>query len=259
MNRVLNAAYALGDEGKKVFFCRLDNKAPTCPNGLDDACSDRDAILDLWHRHPGPLIGVRTGVDFSVIDIDAKHPEARQWWLEHRDRLLPTRTHRTRSGGLHLLYRHREGLRNSASKVTRGVDERGERGYIIWWPAAGFPVLCDGSLAPWPDWLHPRVREVVRAAGSISSRALASFRGTGNHRARIDGVIRRIVNSKEGDRNNLIFWAGGVFAELVRDGAMFDREALVLLVRAAARAGIDQEEAEKAARKCMEGGNAHAS
>jgi hypothetical protein len=94
--------------GYTVFPCRPD-KRPVTPNGFKDAITDQDAIEDLWSRYPGVLVGVATGEmsGVSVLDIDKKHPEARAWWAEHRDRLLPARVHRTRSGGLHIFYRHR--------------------------------------------------------------------------------------------------------------------------------------------------------
>jgi hypothetical protein len=228
-----------GRRRQEGIFCRLDNKAPACPNGLDDASSDRAAILDLWRRHPGPLIGVRTGEEFSGLDIDRKHPEAVEWWFAHRDRLPQTRTHRTRSGGLHLLFAHRKGLRNSVSLIAKGVDTRGERGYLIWWPAAGLPVLRDAEFAPWPDWLRPPERE-VRAPMQLSSRALASLKGSNRNRG-YDGVVRRVVNSSDGERNAILFWVGCRFGELVRDGVLFDREALAILVRAARTCGLGAE------------------
>jgi hypothetical protein len=61
----------------------------------------------LWRRHPGPLVGVRTGEAFgrSVLDIDGpKHPEADVWLAAHRAQLPETRIHRTRSGGLHFVF-----------------------------------------------------------------------------------------------------------------------------------------------------------
>jgi hypothetical protein len=200
-------------------------------------------------------MGEASGI--SALDLDAKHREAREWWLGHRDRLPPTRTHRTRSGGLHLLFAHRESARTSVSKFAKGIDVRANGSYLIWWPVTGLPVLCDAGFAPWPEWLHPPERE-VREPASLSSRALTSLKGNIRNR-RYDGILRRVVNSTEGERNAVLFWAGCRFGELVRDGVLPDREALALLVRAAARAGLDRKEAETAARKCMEAENARAS
>jgi hypothetical protein len=92
--------------------------------------------------------GFVSGVD--VLDIDAKHIEARQWWGTHRDRIPATRVHRTRSGGLHLLFRHAPYVGCSVGRIALGIDVRGDGGYAIWWPTAGFPVLQDAPLATWP-------------------------------------------------------------------------------------------------------------
>jgi hypothetical protein len=104
--RAIAAARALGGQGYSVFPCRPD-KRPATPNGFKDAVSDADSIAELWRCHPGVLVGVVTGEmsGLAVLDIDTKkHPEAQAWFELHQDRPLPTRQHRTRSGGLHLLY-----------------------------------------------------------------------------------------------------------------------------------------------------------
>jgi Bifunctional DNA primase/polymerase, N-terminal len=140
----LAAACTLGGMGYACFPCRVD-KRPATPNGFKAAAKERYIIEELWRRYPGELVGVATGEmsGASVLDIDAKHKTARKWWTEHRDRLLPARVHRTRSRGLHVVYRHRPGLSCSVSRIAHGVDVRADGGYIIWWPAAGLPVLAD--------------------------------------------------------------------------------------------------------------------
>lgn len=85
--------------GLPVFPRRLD-KRPACPHGYKDATRDPDAIRELWRRYPGPLIGVPTGMasGIDVLDIDPRHG-GDDWLSAHADRLLVTRSHRTRSGG----------------------------------------------------------------------------------------------------------------------------------------------------------------
>jgi hypothetical protein len=85
-----------------------------------------------------------------LLDVDV---EGLAWFEEHRRLIFPkTRLHRTRSGGLHLLFRHHVGLRCSAGRIAPGVDVRGDGGFVIWWPREGFGV--EGrEPAPWPDWL----------------------------------------------------------------------------------------------------------
>jgi hypothetical protein len=99
-----------------------------------------------------PLVGVPTGITFSVLDIDLDGLS----WLASAT-LPPTRTHITRSGGRHLLFRHREGLRASKGQIAKGVDVRGEGGYVIWWPREGLAVE-ERELADWPEALGSALR-----------------------------------------------------------------------------------------------------
>lgn len=94
--------------GLPVFPCRASKK-PAGPHGFRDAVIDADEIERLWDRHPGPLIGVPTwaATGFDVIDVDP--PRGEQWLDENRHRLPMTRTHRTRSGGWHILFACRPG------------------------------------------------------------------------------------------------------------------------------------------------------
>jgi hypothetical protein len=156
--QALKAALALAGGGRAVFPCRLTKdgrKVPCCPHGIDDATIDPTPIARLWRLHPGPLVGVRCGAisAISVLDIDAKHTAARGWWTQHRSTLPATRTHRTKSGGLHLVFQHAAGFPTTVGRIVRGVDSRSDGGFIIWWPEAGLPVLRTGPIAAAPDWL----------------------------------------------------------------------------------------------------------
>lgn len=153
----ISLATDLADRGFAVFPC-LSSKVPTTPRGFHDATSHPDAVRQLWRRWPGALIGMPTGPvnGFDVLDVDPRHG-GDTWHDEHRDNLPATRTHTTRSGGLHVLFRHLDGVRNSAGRIAPGIDVRGEGGFVIWWPAAGCPEVARGAPAVWPTWLHAGV------------------------------------------------------------------------------------------------------
>jgi hypothetical protein len=174
-----------------------------------------------------------------VLDLDFKHREAMEWWTAHRDTLPETRAHRTRSGGVHLLFQHAVGMRCSASKIVPGVDVRGDGGYVIWWPIAGLPVLCDAQLAPWPEWLRIQLSSPKRPTASRAtvpdSRALVR-------------LVRLVAGAREGERNDLTYWAACRAGEMVASG-LFDAEAAVALIaEAATRAGLPRVESERTAR-----------
>jgi hypothetical protein len=121
----IDNAIQLGKRGFSTFPC-LCTKAPACPHGFKDASTDPAVLRALWQRHPGTLVGIATGSasNLAVLDIDAKHADAHAWWIAHRDKLPPTWTVRTRSGGLHLWFRNATDLRCSAGAIAPGVDVR---------------------------------------------------------------------------------------------------------------------------------------
>src|SRR5215475_7200201 len=110
---------ALIERGLLVFPCRKADKRPFNAHGFKDASIDGDVVATWWKRWPDALVGVPTGGSSGlyVIDIDsARHDEANDWLERHAPFLPETRQHQTKSGGWHLLFQHRNGLRNSASR-----------------------------------------------------------------------------------------------------------------------------------------------
>ena len=221
------------------FPCRSD-KSPATPRGFKDASSDEDVLQDLWRRCPGTLVGVSTGEGsgFDVLDIDPRHG-GDGWFAEHRHELLPTRQHRTRSGGLHLLFQHQPGLRCSTSRIACGVDVRAAGGYIIWWPAAGLPVLSDAPVAPWPAWLSvllspPPRREIARTM-------ISDIHG-------LQRLAQLVAAARPGERNNLAYWAACRAGEMVASGLLRADAAVSIIAEAASRAGLPRAEAERTAR-----------
>src|SRR5437016_3969200 len=138
VTRALNDALTLASMRLPCFPCTL-SKRPACPHGFLDASTDPAVLRELWAKHPGDLVGVATGEasGVDVLDIDPKHQEAVEWCKANQERFPKTRTPKTRSGGVHLLFRHAHGLRCSASRIAHGVDVRANGGYIIWWLATG--------------------------------------------------------------------------------------------------------------------------
>ena len=147
----------LGGKVLPMFPC-LANKKPATPRAFKDATTDPAAIAGLWWSHWGPLIGLPTGErsGLDVLDVDV---DGLSWFDRNSGRLPLTRMHETRSGGRHLFFRHRPGLRCSTSKIELGVDVRADGGYVIWWPKAGYRVLCKGPIAPWPASLDAALAE----------------------------------------------------------------------------------------------------
>lgn len=149
----LQAALDLAARGVPVFPC-LNTKAPACAGGFKAASTDPATIRAMFASPAAALIGVPTGAvsGLDVLDLDPRHGSD-AWWIANQHRIPVTLIHETRSGGKHLVFKHRAGLRCSAGTLAPGCDVRADLGYVIWWPAAGCPVWLDEEPAPWPAWV----------------------------------------------------------------------------------------------------------
>lgn len=212
MNELTQTAINLARSNNwPVFPCREDNKRPCWPTpedgkgGFHMASTDPVEIARLFSHRAAALIGVRTGEasGISVLDIDVKHPKALAWWHTYHRDLTPTRTYRTRSGGLHLYFKHKSGVRCSEGILDIGVDTRSEGGYAIHWFAHGFECLDQTPPAEWPDWLtrwiwppkKPSPPFVASASSELSEKALERIRMA---------AIRKAADAREGNRHHAI-------------------------------------------------------
>jgi hypothetical protein len=207
-----------------------------------DATDNATDLEVLWQRFPGRLVGITTGArcGIDVLDLDAKHEAAQTWWRLNRQKLPPTKVVRTRSGGLHIYFAHAFGLRCSVAKIALGIDVRAEGGYVIHWPSAGLPVLCDTSMAQWPDWLLGQlISPPASASGNVSGAA------AGLDVQRLAGLVRVVAKAPEGQRNDTLFWAACRVGEGVRNGDLAEDFGAAVLERAAARCGLHPFEARR--------------
>jgi hypothetical protein len=232
-----------------VFPCRVADKRPLTLHGFKDASDDPAVIRDWWRRWPLALIGVPAGIKFVALDLDLQHVEAQQWRWQAK--LPVTRTHATRSGGRHLLFAPDERVRNTASRLARGVDTRGAGGYIIWWPACGLEVLHGGALAAIPDWILAKLQPepVSCPPVRVPSAPLHAER-------KLDGITRTIACAREGERNHVTYWGACRLFEMVMDGRLARGEAMRFAIEAAARAGLSRAEAARTVQSAFRGGRA---
>jgi Bifunctional DNA primase/polymerase, N-terminal len=203
LKTVTLALWVAEDLGLPVFPCGL-NKQPAIPgdaggHGYLDASTDPTTVRALFSHHAARLIGLPTGTPsgLAVVDIDLpRHDEAQAWWHEHRQELRHTSAWRTRSGGLHLYFRHPPGLRCSQGKLAPGVDVRAAGGYVIAWWAHGLKRLCDAEPAPFPDWLFEQlVRRPSRPDPAPAIDRSVSSVADGLTQKRINGLFARLLGN----------------------------------------------------------------
>jgi len=250
MSDLLHAALLLAERGRPVFACGAD-KAPLVPGGFKAASADPCAVRRMFCHPAAALIGMPTGRSSGlvVVDLDVKGSSNGLRWLDaNRPRLPPTRMHKTRSGGLHLIFRNPSDVevRNSAGRIAPGVDVRGEGGYIVVPPSPGYRVICGVLPAPMPDWLiaaclppppPPPPPPLLCAAGA----------GLDAAARRLLGLARRVATAGEGTRNNLLYWA----VHRVLDAGIPAREAVAVLEQAALVAGLPSVEVQRTIASAM--------
>jgi hypothetical protein len=230
------------------------DKSPACPRGYLAATAEPAAIRDLWQRWPGSLVGVPTGEasGLDVLDVDGpRHPEAAAWFAERRSRLPATRVHRTRSDGLHVLFRHRPGMRCWTGRPVPGIDGRGDGGYAVWWPATGLPVACNAPVAPWPEWLAAELAPERRGRVPLAPRITPSRGPSAYCAAALHNAARRIASAPIGSRNAQLNREAYGIGRLVAGGELGAQDAADALAAGAVAAGLSVREIEATLRSAF--------
>jgi hypothetical protein len=208
---------------------------------------DLELIDKWWRRWPLANIAVITGrlSGVVVVDLDVRHGAERSLVDLERDHGdLPWRAVvETPSGGWHVYLRHPGfPIANSASKLGVGVDVRGDRGLALLPPsrrqlagyrwALGGPETIPGMPNGWRRLFRPtrRPRPAPHTWTEPETR----------ERARLAGLVRKVAQAPERERNNTLYWAGRRLAEMIAEGAPAGWRAE--LERAGLDAGLDKRE-----------------
>jgi putative DNA primase/helicase len=131
-----------------IFPLKPKEKQPATPHGVTDASKDPDVVRAWWQRTPTANIGLATG-EIVVLDFDAHKPGyGGADLLTLLTEEYPTVTADTPSGGVHLLFAARPGLRltNARGLLPKGVDVRGHGGYIVVAPSV---FARNGTSGAW--------------------------------------------------------------------------------------------------------------
>lgn len=128
---IVNEALRLAGLGYRVFPCVPGEKRPLTEHGVKDATTDEDQIGEWWTEHPDANIGVSTD-GLLVVDVDPIDGEQNPWCSEVEDQadLMQNATTISPRRGLHFWFRGGD-FRNTASKLAKNVDTRGNGGYVL--------------------------------------------------------------------------------------------------------------------------------
>jgi hypothetical protein len=220
----------------------------------DEATTVREQVSAWWAVRPDGVIGIdldRAGL--FVVDLD-RHPGAPDGvaafrFLRSNNPIPAVPATITATGGLHLFFRNPERLTNARGNLPAGIDVRGVGGFVVapgstwvspdvtayaWRTHPKHPSLVNEypDVPPLPDWLLRVIRPPQRA----SRRSAPVSSGNGGLRA----LCVRVLNAREGERNNILFWAACRAHE--EGGADFAQD---MLLEAARRAGLSETEARR--------------
>jgi len=116
--------------------CDKPGKHPRTTHGLNDATTDPEQIRKWWGRWPDANIAAKTGPESGVfvVDIDGPEGEKSLDTLTKEHGPLPE-TWQARTGrGQHAYLKYPvsgTAIRNSSGRLGKGIDVRGDGGYII--------------------------------------------------------------------------------------------------------------------------------
>ena len=242
-DRNLRAALAYAKAGWRVFPCIPGEKVPATSHGVKDATSDLRQIRAWWERNPDRNVAIACGYPGpDVLDVDRKPDgtsgfpalrELRQAGLITSPRALI----RTPNEGAHLYFAPTPGAGNG-SVPSRGIDHRGEGGYVVA-PPSEVRRAADGQPRPYVVVRHQAsadrinwaaIRQHLDPQPQRQWEPPAHLRDGGQQN--LDHLVDHMAGLTDG-RKRYLFWA----ANRVLDHGQEER--LADLARAAEAAGSD--------------------
>lgn len=231
----LDAALEYARLGIPVFPCNPLDKTPLTPNGFDAATTDEAQIRAWWGKWPNAMIGVPTGPASGiwVLDVDIDPIKkidgriARDQLITRYGPLPPTLATTTPRGGQHLIWTWDPNvdIRNSAGKIGRGLDVRGNRGYVCWPPSRS----ATGGTYQWdrtaPDQAVSAPPWLVALAKAKKASAYA--------KAALERECKNVAAALPGTRNSTLNTAAYNLGQLVGGGALDEQEVRDRLFEAA--------------------------
>ena len=109
-------------------------KNPLTPHGYKDATRDEKQIQEWWQKWPNANIGVPTGVEFWVLDVDPRHggDVTLEGLILKHGPLPKTRHQRTGGGGSQFMFALPDQIEIAChTAILPGIDIKGRGGYVV--------------------------------------------------------------------------------------------------------------------------------
>jgi hypothetical protein len=231
----------LTDLGLRLFPLYEDKKLPAITGWIEAASKDPGRVIEWWNepRTKHANLGIATGEGSGIVVLDADDEEALDWCT---DLFFGHPPHvRTKRGG-HFYVQYPKGIdvRNSASKLFKGVDVRGNGGLVVappsvvngfryqWESAWQFPIPCSETLR---DWLSPQ--KPKREHAPQSHVVQASYSGVpGKIATIVKNQIALVASAPEGMRNESLYQAAFLLGSIQKSRVCSVRHFLHDLVSA---------------------------
>lgn len=251
----IELALGYAARGWPVFPCKPSDKRPYTEHGFKDASIEPDAVRAMFAAHPDALIGCPTGKASGFVVADADFdPEKGVDGIAVIGEIPDTVRAATPRGGLHYFFQYQPGITNSTGSLPRGVDIRGEGGYVI---LAGSRradgkrykwILspAEGDIKPLPDHILKALK-TEKPAASASGQPIVNDdkRKVAYGAAALARECDAIAMALNGRRNDQFFKSAAAIARLVAGQCLTETEARARLTQAAHASGLDTVEIRK--------------
>lgn len=252
------------------YRCSSPGKHPRTANGLDDATTDIDQIVEWWEHWPHANIGINCGKSgLLVVDLDIYKDTYQVPDLALNENTV---TAITGGGGNHLFYRLEQNdcFGNTSKNLPVGIDIRGHGGYVIVAPslhASGRCYAWELEYSPWemaPAAIPPALRALLEARQERRQAVLfdtsPKFNGAGASvygESALLAECQRVALAMQGQRNNTLNTAAFAVGQLIAGGELEHGYALGRLLQAAQQSGLAIAEAERTADSGLSAGMEH--
>lgn len=210
MTDTITFARKYAQHGWQSFPCKPQDKTPLV-KWADMATTEDNMLVGWWDLNPSANIaiacGKRSGI--VVLDVDAAHGghESLAELLVEYGSLPSTPVSKTGGGGEHIFFKHPGiEIRNSAGKLGRGLDIRGDGGYVIAPPS----IHPNGTSYEWevrpsqvaladmPQWMIELLKENYPPATKEKTDNSDIVSGErNNYLTKIAGGMRRMGLSED--------------------------------------------------------------
>jgi putative DNA primase/helicase len=223
----------LASLGFRVHPLIVKNKIPIIAAWERKASTDPAMIRQWAIIHKGCNWGLATGIETGVfvVDLDAKAGGLRTWKKLLKEQSVPTTAEViTGGGGIHLYFQYPKNteIRNSAGKIGKGIDIRGEGGQVVIPPS----IHPNGVAYRWKT--SPKITPIAKAPKWLINLIIGAQATV--EPAIIGGPVEK------GTRNNQIYHQA---LYLARQGALQDVTLTTMLIWCKSiREEIDRKEIE---------------